>query len=141
MIQQAQPGTGKRATFCCGILEQLNIDLVECQALVLAPTRASALKTEKVMRALGDYLGLRVYACVRGRTHHEGQRILHAGVHVVVGTPDCVFEMLSSQNLYPDHIHMIVLDEAGEMLTGSFNDEVLLLPNSVTCYVIFTFNV
>ncbi|KAH0982393.1 hypothetical protein GBA52_009570 [Prunus armeniaca] len=135
VIQQAQPGTGKRATFCCGILEQLNIDLVECQALVLAPTRASALKTEKVMRALGDYLGLRVYACVRGRTRHEGQRILHAGVHVVVGTPDCVFEMLSSQNLYPDHIDMIVLDEAGEMLTGSFNDEILhifqLLPSPV----------
>ncbi|ONI15492.1 hypothetical protein PRUPE_3G045600 [Prunus persica] len=135
VIQQAQPGTGKRATFCCGILEQLNIDLVECQALVLAPTRASALKTEKVMLALGDYLGLRVYACVRGRTRHEGQRILHAGVHVVVGTPDCVFEMLSSQNLYPDHIDMIVLDEAGEMLTGSFNDEILhifqLLPSPV----------
>ncbi|VVA24019.1 Hypothetical predicted protein [Prunus dulcis] len=135
VIQQAQPGTGKRATFCCGILEQLNIDLVECQALVLAPTRASALKTEKVMLALGDYLGLRVYACVRGRTRHEGHRILHAGVHVVVGTPDCVFKMLSSQNLYSDHIDMIVLDEAGEMLTGSFNDEILhifqLLPSPV----------
>ncbi|BFG24232.1 hypothetical protein CerSpe_105060 [Prunus speciosa] len=135
VIQQAQPGTGKRATFCCGILEKLNIDLVKCQALVLAPTRASALKTEKVMRALGEYLGLRVYACVRGKTRHEGQRILHAGVHVVVGTPDCVFEMLSSQNLYPDHIGMIVLDEAGEMLTGSFNDEILhifqLLPSPV----------
>ncbi|PQP97351.1 eukaryotic initiation factor 4A-1-like [Prunus yedoensis var. nudiflora] len=87
------------------------------------------------MRALGYYLGLRVYACVRGRTRHEDQRILHAGVHVVVGTPDCVFEMLSSQNLYPDHIGMIVLDEAGEMLTGSFNDEILhifqLLPSPV----------
>jgi hypothetical protein len=56
VIQQAQSGTGKTATFCAGILNNLDYNLLECQALVLAPTRELAQQIEKVMRALGDYL-------------------------------------------------------------------------------------
>lgn len=56
MIQQAQSGTGKTATFCAGILQELDYNQMECQALVLAPTRELAQQIEKVMRALGDYL-------------------------------------------------------------------------------------
>ena len=56
VIQQAQSGTGKTATFCAGVLQSLDFSLVECQALILAPTRELAQQIEKVMRALGDYL-------------------------------------------------------------------------------------
>ena len=56
VIQQAQSGTGKTATFCAGILQNLDYNQLECQALVLAPTRELAQQIEKVMRALGDYL-------------------------------------------------------------------------------------
>ena len=56
VIQQAQSGTGKTATFCAGILNNLDYALLETQALVLAPTRELAQQIEKVMRALGDYL-------------------------------------------------------------------------------------
>lgn len=56
VIQQAQSGTGKTATFCAGILQRLDYAELECQALVLAPTRELAQQIEKVMRALGDYL-------------------------------------------------------------------------------------
>ncbi len=64
VIQQAQSGTGKTATFCAGILQNLDYNLVECQALVLAPTRELAQQIEKVMRALGDYLQARRYAAL-----------------------------------------------------------------------------
>ncbi|KAK7859164.1 eukaryotic initiation factor 4a-13 [Quercus suber] len=117
VIQQAQSGTGKTATFCSGILQQLDYGLVECQALVLAPTRELAQQIEKVMRALGDYLGVKVHACVGGTSVREDQRILSAGVHVVVGTPGRVFDMLRRQSLRPDYIKMFVLDEADEMLS------------------------
>ena len=56
VIQQAQSGTGKTATFCAGILQNLDFSVQECQALVLAPTRELAQQIEKVMRALGDFL-------------------------------------------------------------------------------------
>ncbi|RYR30123.1 hypothetical protein Ahy_B01g054962 isoform D [Arachis hypogaea] len=123
VIQQAQSGTGKTATFCSGILQQLDYSLTECQALVLAPTRELAQQIEKVMRALGDYLGVKVHACVGGTSVREDQRILASGVHVVVGTPGRVFDMLRRQSLQPDHIKMFVLDEADEMLSRGFKDQ------------------
>lgn len=128
VIQQAQSGTGKTATFCSGILQQLDYGLVECQALVLAPTRELAQQIEKVMRALGDYLGVKVHACVGGTSVREDQRILSSGVHVVVGTPGRVFDMLRRQSLRPDYIKMFVLDEADEMLSRGFKDQVILSP-------------
>lgn len=124
MIQQAQSGTGKTATFCSGVLQQLDYNVVECQALVLAPTRELAQQIEKVMRALGDYLGVKVHACVGGTSVREDQRILSSGVHVVVGTPGRVFDMLRRQSLRPDYIKMFVLDEADEMLSRGFKDQV-----------------
>ena len=127
VIQQAQSGTGKTATFCSGILQQLDYGLVECQALVLAPTRELAQQIEKVMRALGDYLGVKVHACVGGTSVREDQRILASGVHVVVGTPGRVFDMLRRQSLRPDNIKMFVLDEADEMLSRGFKDQVYFL--------------
>ncbi|KAF4348151.1 hypothetical protein G4B88_002263 [Cannabis sativa] len=123
VIQQAQSGTGKTATFCSGILQQLDYGLLECQALVLAPTRELAQQIEKVMRALGDYLGVKVHACVGGTSVREDQRILSSGVHVVVGTPGRVFDMLRRQSLRPDNIKMFVLDEADEMLSRGFKDQ------------------
>ncbi|KAD7476884.1 hypothetical protein E3N88_00020 [Mikania micrantha] len=123
VIQQAQSGTGKTATFCSGILQQLDYNVVECQALVLAPTRELAQQIEKVMRALGDYLGVKVHACVGGTSVREDQRILSAGVHVVVGTPGRVFDMLRRQALRADYIKMFVLDEADEMLSRGFKDQ------------------
>ncbi|KAJ1439872.1 RNA helicase, DEAD-box type, Q motif [Sesbania bispinosa] len=123
VIQQAQSGTGKTATFCSGILQQLDYTLTECQALVLAPTRELAQQIEKVMRALGDYLGVKVHACVGGTSVREDQRILSSGVHVVVGTPGRVFDMLRRQSLRPDYIKMFVLDEADEMLSRGFKDQ------------------
>ncbi|KAH0970739.1 hypothetical protein GBA52_022895 [Prunus armeniaca] len=135
VIQQAQSGTGKTATFCSGILQQLDYGLTECQALVLAPTRELAQQIEKVMRALGDYLGVRVHACVGGTSVREDQRILSNGVHVVVGTPGRVFDMLRRLSLRPDNIKMFVLDEADEMLSRGFKDQIYdifqLLPSKI----------
>jgi len=78
------------------------------------------------MRALGDYLGVKVHACVGGTSVREDQRILQAGVHVVVGTPGRVFDMLRRQSLRQDYIKMFVLDEADEMLSRGFKDQVCI---------------
>ncbi|XP_028074209.1 eukaryotic initiation factor 4A-15-like isoform X2 [Camellia sinensis] len=135
VIQQAQSGTGKTATFCSGILQQLDYGLVECQALVLAPTCVLAQQIEKVMRALGEFLGVKVHACVGGTSVREDKRILLSGVHVVVGTVGRVFDMLKRQSLRPDYIKMFVLDDADELLSCGFKDQIYdifqLLPSKV----------
>ncbi|WIA44211.1 hypothetical protein OEZ86_010527 [Tetradesmus obliquus] len=133
VIQQARPGSGNTGSFLIGILNNLNFDLLECQGLVLAPTQDLALHIEKPLRALGDYLQVKCHACVGGTSVREDARILSAGVHVVVGTPGRVFDMLQRRNLRADSIKMLVLDEADEMLSGGLKDQIydiiqLLLP-------------
>lgn len=121
----AQSEIGKTTTFCCGILQQLDYKLLECQALVLAPTREQAIRITKVMRALGAYFCVSVHACV-GETNIliNEERILRDGVEVVVGTPDCVFDILRWQYLNSNHIKMFILSEADEMISRGFKDQV-----------------
>lgn len=76
------------------------------------------------MRALGDYLQVKVHACVGGTSVREDQRILQSGVHVVVGTPGRVYDMLRRNALRADSIKCFVLDEADEMLSRGFKDQV-----------------
>jgi translation initiation factor 4A len=96
VIAQAQSGTGKTATFAIAVLQKLDLNLEskDCQALILAPTRGLAQQIQKVVTALGDYMNVRCHACVGGETVRDDIRILQDGVHIVVGTPGRVFDMI-----------------------------------------------
>jgi len=124
IIAQAQSGTGKTATFSIGVLQQLNFSNPHCQALILAPTRELAIQTQKVVDALGDYLGAKAFACVGGTRVRDDQDRLREGVHVVVGTPGRVLDLLHRKALDPNHIRSFVLDEADEMLSRGFKDQI-----------------
>ncbi|GIX88479.1 eukaryotic initiation factor 4A-II [Caerostris extrusa] len=95
VIAQAQSGTGKTATFSIAILQQLDVNFRETQALILAPTRELAQQIQKVVIALGDYMGAQCHACIGGTNVREDIRKLEMGVHVVVGTPGRVFDMIN----------------------------------------------
>jgi translation initiation factor 4A len=123
-IAQAQSGTGKTATFAISVLQRVDPTLRECQALVLAPTRELAGQIQKVIIALGDYLNLKVHACVGGTAVREDIRALQDGVHVVVGTPGRVYDMINRRALRLDSVLMFVLDEADEMLSRGFKDQI-----------------
>ncbi|XP_042911685.1 eukaryotic initiation factor 4A-I isoform X2 [Parasteatoda tepidariorum] len=124
VIAQAQSGTGKTATFSIAILQKIDTSLRECQALILAPTRELAQQIQKVVIALGDYMNAQCHACIGGTNVREDIRKLEMGVHVVVGTPGRVFDMISRKALRTDHIKIFVLDEADEMLSRGFKDQI-----------------
>merc|ERR1711963_1066846 len=124
VIAQAQSGTGKTATFSIAILQQIDISVRETQALVLAPTRELAQQIQKVMIALGDYMEAQCHACIGGTNVREDIAKLSSGVHVVVGTPGRVFDMINRRALSTRHIKMFVLDEADEMLSRGFKDQI-----------------
>jgi len=124
IIAQAQSGTGKTATFTIGILHSLDITLTECQALILAPTRELAQQIQKVVLALGDYMNVRCHACIGGTRVRDDISKLQNGVHIVVGTPGRVYDMLCRRVLRPDNIKMFILDEADEMLSRGFKDQI-----------------
>jgi len=124
IIAQAQSGTGKTATFTIGILQRLDFSVPDCQALILAPTRELAQQIQKVVIALGDYLNCRCHACIGGTRVSDDITKLRNGVHIVVGTPGRVYDMLCRNVLRPDRIKMFILDEADEMLSRGFKDQI-----------------
>ncbi|KAG2374437.1 hypothetical protein C9374_010721 [Naegleria lovaniensis] len=124
LIAQSQSGTGKTATFSIAILQMLNIKQLHPQAIVLSPTRELAQQTQKVMSYLGDYLHAQVHACVGGNKVGEDIKKLEQGVHVVSGTPGRVFDMIRQQHLNVKHVKVLVLDEADEMLSQGFKEQI-----------------
>ena len=88
---RAQSGTGKTATFAISILQKVDTQLRETQALVLSPTRELAVQIQKVVLALGDYMSVQCHSCIGGTNVGEDIRKLDYGQHVVSGTPGRVF--------------------------------------------------
>ena len=124
VIAQAQSGTGKTATFSISILQKIDLSIRDCQALVLAPTRELAQQIQKVMMALGDYMSAQCHACIGGTNVREDAKRLEAGAHIVVGTPGRVYDMINRNSLRTNNIKMFVLDEADEMLSRGFKDQI-----------------
>lgn len=124
VIAQAQSGTGKTATFAIGILQRIDAALIACQALILAPTRELAQQIRKVVLALGDYFNVRCHSCIGGTRVADDVANLKAGIHVVVGTPGRVMDMLMRKVLDPTNVKLFVLDEADEMLSRGFKDQI-----------------
>jgi translation initiation factor 4A len=124
VIAQAQSGTGKTATFSISILNRVDLSNKECQGLVLAPTRELAQQIAKCMIALSDFMDIKVHACVGGTAVREDIRIFNEGVQVVVGTPGRVFDMVNRRALRTDACKMFMLDEADEMLSRGFKDQI-----------------
>jgi len=124
LIAQAQSGTGKTATFAIGALQKVDLENKSCQVLILAPTRELAQQIQKVVIALGDYMQAQCHACIGGTNVREDLRKLETGVHIVVGTPGRVFDMINRRALHPETIRLFILDEADEMLSRGFKDQI-----------------
>lgn len=124
VIAQAQSGTGKTGMFSIGILQKLDTSLRETQALVLSPTRELAVQTQNVLLAIGEYLNIQVHACIGGTNLGQDMKKLDYGQHVVSGTPGRVFDMIQRRNLRTRNIKMLILDEADEMLSKGFKEQI-----------------
>jgi len=134
VIAQAQSGTGKTATFSISVLQKVDPNLKACQALILAPTRELAQQIQKVVVALGDFMNIECHACIGGTSVRDDMKALQDGPQVVVGTPGRVHDMIQRRMLKTDSIKIFVLDEADEMLSRGFTEQIYdifqLLPQS-----------
>ncbi|KAL8997319.1 MAG: hypothetical protein Q9188_006354 [Gyalolechia gomerana] len=134
VIAQAQSGTGKTATFSVSVLQKLDPNVKACQALILAPTRELAQQIQKVVVAIGDFMNVECHACIGGTSVRDDMKALQDGPQVVVGTPGRVQDMIQRRVLKTDSMKMFVLDEADEMLSRGFTEQIYdifqLLPQS-----------
>ncbi|KAI9227556.1 MAG: ATP-dependent RNA helicase eIF4A [Piptocephalis tieghemiana] len=124
VIAQAQSGTGKTATFSISILQKIDISIPQVQAVILAPTRELAQQIQKVVIALGDFMNVECHACIGGTNVRDDMKKLESGVHVVVGTPGRVYDMINRRAFRTDSMKMFVLDEADEMLSRGFREQI-----------------
>jgi len=124
-IAQAQSGTGKTGTFSISVLQRIDFALpAACQALVLAPTRELAQQITEVMTALAKHTPAVIHACVGGTAVREDIDSFRRGVHVVVGTPGRVYDMITRGALNISRLKLFVLDEADHMLDRGFKEQI-----------------
>jgi superfamily II DNA/RNA helicase len=124
LIGQARTGTGKTLAFGIPIVQEVDPDLAEVQALVLVPTRELCLQVAGDIDTAGRDAGVRAVAIVGGRPLGPQIVALNEGAQVVVGTPGRVLDHLRQGHLKLDKLRILVVDEADEMLDLGFLPDV-----------------
>ncbi|MFN3596230.1 MAG: DEAD/DEAH box helicase [Rubricoccaceae bacterium] len=133
VVGQAQTGTGKTAAFTLPLLHRLAEDSDDQagsrtaprapRVLVLAPTRELAVQVASAMHSYGKALGARVLPVYGGQPYHKQIGRLERGVDVVVGTPGRLIDLMQQGALDLSAVQAVVLDEADEMLSMGFADD------------------
>src|SRR3954449_1353922 len=124
VMGQAQTGTGKTAAFGLPMLEYVDPELPEVQAIVMTPTRELCIQVTQALRAYGESRDIDVVAVFGGAPIRDQASRLNRGGQVVVGTVGRVMDMMSRHYLVLDGARYVVLDEADEMLDLGFLEDV-----------------
>lgn len=124
LVALAQTGTGKTAAFGLPLLHNVDVNSRAIQALILCPTRELALQISRDLESFSKNLkGFKNIAVYGGADIGKQIRELNRGGQIVVGTPGRVNDLIRRKVLDVSAIRWLVLDEADEMLTMGFKDE------------------
>ena len=124
LIAQSQSGTGKTGAFVVGLLQNLKKEK-KTQVLVMAPVRELAKQITEVVNSLGKFMDINTACLIGGRSTDKDIEILKTQTpEVVVGCPGRIFDMLKRKHLKTKDINCIIIDEADEMLSSGFKEQV-----------------
>lgn len=124
LISLAQTGTGKTAAFGLPIIQQIDPKIKHVQAIVLCPTRELCIQIAKDLIAFSKYLDYVKVLPVYGGTNIENQiKSIKKGIQIIVGTPGRTKDLIKRKILKLDIVNRVVLDEADEMLSMGFKDD------------------
>ncbi|MEM1157168.1 MAG: DEAD/DEAH box helicase [Verrucomicrobiota bacterium] len=125
LITQAQTGTGKTAAFGLPLLMKIDSAAPEIQALILSPTRELAKQIGKHLFRYTKYCRKKIFIEVAAGGEKMDIQIqrLNRPTHIVVATPGRLMDLLDAGALSLRAIHILVLDEADEMMTMGFKEE------------------
>tara|TARA_Y100000389_G_scaffold44628_2_gene39328 strand:- start:15 stop:1283 length:1269 start_codon:yes stop_codon:yes gene_type:complete len=125
IMAQAQSGTGKTGAFCIGSLQIVDESLAKPQILMISPTRELALQTYEVLEKLGNFMKIKIHMLVGGTSITDDTQVLeNDGPQFIVGTPGRIHDMIRRNILKTNNIKLLILDEADEMLSIGFKDQV-----------------
>jgi translation initiation factor 4A len=124
VIGQARSGTGKTGTFGIGVLNQIDTSINVPQGLILAPTRELVEQITNVISQIGTFINVKVGGFIGGKSTRDDIIKLKNGIHVAVGTPGRIYDMIEKKYLNVDNMKIFVMDEADEMLSKGFIEQV-----------------
>jgi ATP-dependent RNA helicase DeaD len=124
VIGQAKTGTGKTAAFALPILQNLQPNKRDVQALVVTPTRELAKQVANATFEYGRYKNISVLPVYGGSPYGRQIRRLKEGVDIVVGTPGRLLDLIQRNALDLNSAQTVILDEADEMLSMGFIDDI-----------------
>jgi len=125
-ILQAKTGSGKTLAFGLPILSMLT-PKSKPQALIVLPTRELAIQVREALASVSAQSPLRMVAIYGGVGLGPQEKALHDGVDVVIGTPGRLKDLINRQSLDLSRAHLLVLDEADEMLDMGFRRDIEFL--------------
>ena len=126
IIAQAQSGTGKTAAFTIGALSIVDLKDKNTQVLVLSPTRELSIQTAGVMTSIGSAMeDLKIQTFYGGSAMEDRNEFLKStSPHIICGCPGRVYDMLRRNRITYKSIKLLILDEADEMLSAGFKEQV-----------------
>jgi translation initiation factor 4A len=124
VIAQSQSGTGKTASFLIGTMAKVDLDVPQPQVLIICPNRELATQIMSVFESFNSYLKIKGALIMGGTGVDDNFKALDAGAQFIVGTPGRVFDMMKRYVLKTSKIKSFVMDEADEMLSKGFKDQV-----------------
>ena len=136
LIAQAQSGTGKTGAFTIGMLQYIDESIQETQAIILSPTRELASQTNNVINNIGKMMNIKTSLTTGTISVSENIKEIENKPHIIVGCPGRLNDMLRRRKVNLNNLKLMILDEADEMLSVGFKDQVYqifqYLPETIT---------
>lgn len=125
IIGQSKTGTGKTASYGLPLIQKINEEDKNVQAIILCPTRELAIQVTDELRKFTKYMeGVKCLAIYGGQDIEQQIRMLKKGVQIVIGTPGRIMDHMRRKTLKLNNVETVVLDEADEMLNMGFEEDI-----------------
>lgn len=132
IIAQAHSGTGKTGSFTISMLQIIDEQLNGVQGLIVSPTRELALQTYDVCKEIGKYCNINIVLCIGGtKIMSDDIEKMESMPTIIIGTPGKLIYIIENKMLLTDKIKLTVIDEADEMLSDNFENQMRTIITSI----------
>lgn len=130
VIAQAQSGTGKTGTFVISLLQKIDETKEQTQGIILVPTRELVLQTFNIAKHISSNMGIKIKTLYGGTSVNDDiDQLRNEVYHIIIGCSGRVYDMLRRGAINETHIHSLIIDEADEMLSSGFKNQVKTILN------------
>jgi len=127
ILAQAQSGTGKSCSFLVGSMSRIDVSIKKAQVIILVPTQELAKQIYEVAKNIGCYIPVSCLCATGGNSIRDDITTIDDGVHLVVGTPGRMYDLMNRRKLTTEHIRCLIMDEADQMLEDRFYKQVMCI--------------